>query len=182
MDVSSNSRYAELSWAGRARTGNRQLLDYVKDNEVVCRFKEPLSTKNIYKEIAKTKWLFTRILGMVLRSDGLVDFTFRSKDMALSSAKALNDLDLVRKSTAHADSAVEVRIDFISPGLLTDPITANLEQNRGELLGTPICISDRFNIQTETRVFKLERKKLEENPIPRYLYFGQYKFRVRYHS
>ena len=26
----------------------------------------------------------------------------------------------------------------------------------------------------------MERKKLEENPIPSYLYFGQYKFRVRY--
>ena len=117
---------------------------------------------------------------MVLRPGGLVDFTLRSKDMALSFAKALNDLDSVRSATAHADTVVEVRIDFIPPGFPTDPITAYLEQNHGELLGTPIRISDRFNIQTGTRVFKLERKKLEENPIPSYLYFGQYKFCVRY--
>ena len=28
----------------------------------------------------------------------------------------------------------------------------------------------------------MERKSLENNPIPSYLYFGQYKFRVRYHG
>ena len=180
MNFCSNSRFVELSWAGRVRTGNRQSIDCVKENEVVCRFKEVLSRENIYKEIAKTKWLFTRIVGLVLRPGGLVDFTLRSKDMALSFAKALNDLDSVRSATAHADTVVEVRIDFIPPGFPTDPITAYLEQNHGELLGTPIHISDRFNIQTGTRAFKLERKKLEENPIPSYLYFGQYKFRVRY--
>ena len=49
-----------------------------------------------------------------------------------------------------------------------------------ELLGTPIRITDRFNIQRRTRVFKLEREKLDENPIPSYFYFGKYKFRVRY--
>ena len=101
--------------------------------------------------------------------------------MALSFAKALNDLDSVRSAAAHADTVVEFRIDFIPPGFPTDPITAYLEQN-GELLGTHIRISDRFNIQIRTRVFKLERKNLEENPIPNYLYFGQYKFRVRYQS
>ena len=95
MDVISNSRYVELSWAGRVRTGNRQSVDYLKDSEVVCRFKEALSRENIYKKIAKPKWLFTRIVGMVLRPGGLVDFTLRSKDMALSFAKALNDLDSV---------------------------------------------------------------------------------------
>ena len=117
---------------------------------------------------------------MVLRPGGLVDFTLRSKDMALSFAKALNDIDSVQSATAHADTVVEVRIDFIPPGFPTDPITAYLEQNHGELLGTPIRISYRFNIQTGTRVFKLERQKLEENPIPSYLYFGQYKFHVKY--
>ena len=100
--------------------------------------------------------------------------------MALSFAKALNELDLIRSTTAHADTVVEVRVDFIPPGFPTDPIKTYLEQNHGELLGTPIRISDRFNIQTGTRVFILERKKLEENPIPSYLYFGKYKFRIRY--
>ena len=57
---------------------------------------------------------------MVLRPGGLVDFTLRSKDMALSFAKALNGLDSVRSATAHADTVVEVRIDLIPPGFPTD--------------------------------------------------------------
>ena len=179
-ETSNNSRHVELSWAGRVRTGNKQSFDYMKDTEVICRFKEPLLREAIYKEILKTKWPLTRIVGMVLRPGGLVDFTLKSKDLALSFAKALNELESIKTATAHADTVVEVRIDFIPPGFPSEPITNYLEQNHGELLATPIRISDRFNIQTGTRVFKLEREKLEENPIPSYLFFGKYKFRVRY--
>ena len=50
---------------------------------------------------------------MVLRPGGLVDFTLKSKEMALSFAKALNELDSIRSATAHADTVVEVRVDFI---------------------------------------------------------------------
>ena len=180
MTANSNSRHVELSWACRVRTGNRQSFDYAKEFEVICRFKEPLLREQIYKEITKTKWPLTRIVGMVLRPAGLVDFTMKSKEMALNFAKALNELDSVRNAIAHADNVVEVRIDFIPPGFPTDPIKTYLEQNHGELLGTPIRITDRFNIQTGTRVFKLEREKLEEHLIPSYLFFGKYKFRVRY--
>ena len=180
MATSSNSRNIELSWAGRVRTGNRQSFENAQDNEVICRFKETLLREHVYKEVAKTKWPLTQIVGMVLRPGGLVDFTLKSKDMALSFAKALNELDSIRSATAHADTVVEVRVDFIPPGFPTDPIKNYLEQNHGKLLETPIRITDRFNIQIGTRVFKLEREKLEENPIPSYLYFGKYKFRVRY--
>ena len=180
MTASPISRNVELTWAGRIRTGNRQAFEYAQDNEVICRFQEPLLREQVYKEVVKTKWPLTRIVGMVIRPGGLVDFTLRSKDMALNFAKALNELESIRSATAHADTVVEVRVDFIPPGFPTDPIKNYLEQNHGELLGTPIRISDRFNIQTATRVFKLEREKLEENPIPSYLFFGKYKFRVRY--
>ena len=180
MTASPISRNVELTWAGRIRTGNRQAFEYAQDNEVICRFKEPLLREHVYKEVAKTKWPLTRIVGMVIRPGGLVDFTLKSKDMALNFAKALNELDSIRSATAHADTVVEVRIDFIPPGFPTDPIKNYLEQDHGELLETPIRISDRFNIQTGTRVFELEREKLEENPIPSYLFFGKYKFRVRY--
>ena len=180
MATSYNSRNVELSWAGRVRTGNRQSFEYAKNNEVIFRFKEPLLREHIYKEIAKSNWPLTRIIGMVLRPGGLVDFTLKSKEMALSFAKALNELDSIRSATAHADTVVEVRVDFIPPGFPTNPIKSYFEQNHGELLGTPIRITDRFNIQTGTRVFKLEREKLNENAIPSYLYFGKYKFRVRY--
>ena len=152
MATSSNSRH---SWAGIFRTGKRQSFEYAKDNEVICRFKESLLREHIYKEIAKTKWPLTRIVGMVLQPGGLVDFTLRSKDRELSFAKALNELNSVRNAIAHADTVVEVRVDIIFPGFPTDPIKTYLEQNHGELIGTSIRISDRFNIQTGTRVFKL---------------------------
>ena len=116
-ETSNNSRHVELSWAGRVRTGNRQSFDYMKDTEVTCRFKEPLLRESIYKEITKTKWPLTRIVGMVLRLRGLVDFTQKTKDLALSFAETLNDLESIRTATAHADTMVEVRIDFIPPRL-----------------------------------------------------------------
>ena len=121
-ETSNNSRHVELSWAGRVRTGNKQSFDYMKDAEVTCRFKELLLREAIYKEIIKTKWPLTRIVGMVLRPGGLVDFTLKTKDLALNFAKALNELESIRTATAHADIVVEVRIDFIPPGFPQNPL------------------------------------------------------------
>ena len=176
----SNARTVELSWAGRVRTGNKKMFDYEKDFEVTCRFKDILSRKEIYKEVQKANWSFTKIVGMVLRPGGLVDFTLRSKELALKFAKVLNELESVKNATAHADTVVEVRIDFIPPGFPSEPIIEYLINNHGEILDTPIRIMDRYNIQTGTRVFKMDREKLQQNPIPSYLYFGKYKFRTRY--
>ena len=118
---------------------------------------------------------------MILRSAGLVDFTLKSKDLALKFAKSLSNLEFIQNSTAHANTVIEVRIDFIPPGFPTEPISEYLNNNHGEILITPIRISYRFNIQTGTRILKMDRKNLEtNNPIPSYIYFGQYKFRVRY--
>ena len=110
----------------------------------------------------------------------LVDFTMKSKESALKIAKSLSNLESVQNVSAHADTVVEVRIDFIPTGFPTEPISKYLINNHGEISTTPIRITDRFNIQTGTQVFKMERKNLDNNPIPSYLYFGQYKFRVRY--
>ena len=117
---------------------------------------------------------------MVLRPGGFADFTLKSKETALQFAQTLNTLESIRSATAYADRVVEVRIDFIPPGFPSEPILAYLEQNHGEIVGTPIRIANRFNIQTGTRVFKMIRENLETNPITSYLYFGKYKFRVRY--
>ena len=174
------TKTVQLSWAGRVRTGNRRSFDYEKDYEVVCKFKEALTREAIYKEIEKTKWPLSGLVGMVLRPGALVDFTLKSKELALKFAKALSNLESVQNVSAHADTVVEVRIDFIPPGFPSEPISEYLTNQHGEILTTPIRITDRFNIQTGTRVFKMERKNLENNPIPSYLYFGQYKFRVRY--
>ena len=56
----------------------KQDFEYVKDFEVGCRFNKNLSRENIYKEIEKTKWPLSRLVGMVLRPGGFVDFTLRS--------------------------------------------------------------------------------------------------------
>ena len=72
-------RQVPVSWAGRVRTGNRQAFEYVKDFEVSCRFNENLTREQIYKEIEKTKWPLSRVVGLVLRPGGLVDFTLKSK-------------------------------------------------------------------------------------------------------
>ena len=179
QDSNTNCRQVPISWAGRVRTGNKQTFEYVKDYEVTCRFKEPLTRENIYR-VEKAKWPLARVVGMVLRPSGLVDFTMKSKESAIQFAQTLITLDSIRSATAYADRVVEVRIDFIPSGFPSEPISAYLEQNHGEIIGTPLRITDRFNIQTGTRVFKMIRENLETNPITSYLYFGKYKFRVRY--
>ena len=68
----SHARTVELSWAGRVRTGNKKVFDYEKVYEVIYRFKEILSKEEIYKEVQKANWPFTRIVDMVLRPGRLV--------------------------------------------------------------------------------------------------------------
>ena len=111
------ARTVELSWTGCVRIENKRSFDYVKDHEAICRFKEVLTREGIYKEIQKTNWPLQQILGMVLRPGGLVDLTLRSNDAALKFAKTLSELDSIKTATAHADTVVEVRIDFIPPRL-----------------------------------------------------------------
>ena len=173
-------RQVPISWAGRVRTGNKQAFEYVKDFEVNCQFNDNLTRENIYRQIEKTKWPLSRVVGMVLRPGGLVDFTLKSKESAVNFAQTLKLLDSVKSATVYADSVVAVRIDFIPPGFPSEPILSYLQQNHGEIIGIPIRIADRFHIQTGTRVFKMTREDLEENPIASYLFFGKYKFRVRY--
>ena len=138
----SHARTVELSWAGRVRTGSKKMFDYEKDYEVTCRFKDIFSREEIYKEVQKANWPFTKIVGMVLRPGGLVDFNLRPKELALKFAKVLNDLESVKNATAHADMVVEVQIDFIPPGFPSEPIIEYLTHNHGEILDTPIPLSE----------------------------------------
>ena len=120
------------------------------------------------------------IVVILMRFGNLVDFTLKTKENAVKMAESLRNFENIRDVVAHADSVSEVRIDFIPPRFLTEPIIEYLTSKHGQVLYSPIRISDRFNIQTGTRVFKMERKSLETNPIASFLYFGKYKFRVRY--
>ena len=78
---------------------------------------------------------------MVLRPGGLADFTLKSKESVLQFAQTLNTLDSIRSTTAYADRVVEIRIEFIPPGFPSEPISAYLEQNHGEIIGTPIVLA-----------------------------------------
>ena len=105
--MTENCKTVQLSWAGRIRTGNRRIFDYEKDFEVVCKFKEVMTRETIYKELEKTKWPLSGLVGMVLRPGVLVDFTLKSKEAALKFAKSLNNLESVQNVSAHADTVVE---------------------------------------------------------------------------
>ena len=110
----------------------------------------------------------------------MVDFTLKTKENAIKMAESLRKSEIIRDVVTHADSVSEVKIDFIPPRFLSKPIVEYLTSKHGEVLHAPIRISDRCNIQTGTRVFKMEKKSLETNPTPSFIFFGKYKFRVRY--
>ena len=85
---------------------------------------------------------------MVLRPGGLVDFTLKSNELALKFAKLLNELESVKTATTHADTVVEVQIDFIPPGFPSEPIMKCLTHNFGEILDTPL----KFRTDTISRL------------------------------
>ena len=115
-----------------------------------------------------------------MRPGSLVDFTLRTKENEIKMVECFRKSHIVRNVVAHADSVTEVKIDIIPPRFPSDPISEYLSRKHRKILQTPVRISNRFNIQTGTRVFKWERKSVETNPIPSFLYLGKYKFRVRY--
>ena len=175
-----SSSQVEPTWAARVRSGNKKHFEYENDHEVTSKFLVNPTRESVYKEIKKLNWPFTTILGMVMRPGNLVDFTLKSTENAIKMAECLRKSDFVRDVVAHADSVTEVRIDFIPPRFPTDPISEYLTSRHGEILQTLVRISNRYNIHNGTRVFKMQRKSLETNPIPSFLYFAKYKFRVRY--
>ena len=180
MQASSSNNRIEPTWAARVRTGNKQHFEYENDFEVTVKFLNNVTREEVYKEVKKVNWPIATIVGIVMRPGNLVDFTLKTKENAVKMAESLRNSENIRDVVAHADSVSEVRIGFIPPRFPSEPIIEYLTSKHGQVLHTPIRISDRFNIQTGTRVFKMERKSLETNPIASFLYFGKYKFRVRY--
>ena len=162
--MTENCKTVQLSWAGRVRTGNRRIFDYEKDFEVVCKFKEAMTREAIYKELEKTKWPLSGLVGMVQRPGALVDFTLKSKEAAFKFAKSLSNLESVQNVSAHADTVIEVRIDFIPSGFPTEPISEYLTNNHGEILTTPIRTTDRFKYSNWNPRFQIGKKKFRQQP------------------
>ena len=95
-------------------------------------------------------------------------------------AESFKKSEIIRDVVAQAESVSEVRNDSIPPQFPSEPILEYLTSEHGEVLHTPIRISDRFNIQTGTRAFKMERKGLKTNSTHSFLFIGKRKLRVRY--
>ena len=88
-----------------------------------------------------------------MRPGNLVDFTLKTKENVVKMAESLRKSEIIRDVVTHADYVSEVRIDFIPPRFPSKPIVEYLTSKHGEVLHSPIRISDRCNIQTGTRVF-----------------------------
>ena len=72
----------------------------MSDFEVSCRFNENPTREQIYKEIEKTKWPLSRVVGLVLRQAGLVDFTLKSKEPAVNFAQISKNLESIKNAIA----------------------------------------------------------------------------------
>ena len=85
----------------------------------------------------------------------------------------------VKDVTAYADSNVDVRLDFAPARFPESAIVDFLIENQGEILKS-IRLKDPNGIQIGSRIYNMARSDLNQNPIPSFLYFGRYKFQVRY--
>ena len=73
----------------------------------------------------------------------------------------------------------DVRVNYIPPHFPDQPIVDCIMLNHGQT-ENPYRMKDIYGIQTGTRIYKLQKKDLEAKPISSYLYFGKYKFSVKY--
>ena len=80
---------------------------------------------------------------------------------------------------AHADSMKNVRVNYIFPHFPDQPIVNYIILDHGQIEKS-YRIKDIYGIQTGSRIYKLQRKDLEAKPIPSCLYFGKFKFFVKY--
>ena len=174
-----NEQHAQLSWAGRVRSGIRNPFEYNKDCEVTCKLVNVKDRSDIFNLLQEVRFGAANFEGIVLRSGHLVDFTLKNKSYALKLAKLLKENDKVQEVIAYAESNVDVRILHVPPRFPETPLFDYIQLNHGQIIKT-FRQKDRYNLETGVRIFKLERKNLENNPIPSFLFFGKYKFLVKY--
>lgn len=170
---------AIVSWAGRVRNGNKSKFEYNQDNEVTCRFFPGSSRDDIYQLLQEIKFGVNNLEGIVTRPGQLADFTVKNKPAAIKLAELLQKSGKVKNVTAYALSIVDVRFEYVPPNFPDAPILDYLRGNHGEVQNFR-RITDKYGIQNGVRIFKLNRQDLENRPLPSFLYFGKYKFSIRY--
>ena len=133
----------------------------------------------LYLLLQEIKFNVANLEGIVTRPGQLVDFTLKNKNTALKLANMLKENPKVKDVLAHADNMRDVRLSYVPPNFPEQPIIDYMTLNHGQIEKT-YRLKDIYGIQTGTRVYKLQRRVLEVKPIPSYLYFGKYKFVVKY--
>ena len=87
--------------------------------------------------------------------------------------------DKVQEVIAYAESNVDVRIAHIPTLFPETPLEDYIQLNHGQIIKT-FWQRDRLDLETGVRIYILEQKDLDRNPVTSYLYFGKYKFPVSY--
>ena len=174
-----NEQHAQLSWAGRVRSGIRNPFEYNKDCELTCKLVNVKDRSDIFNLLREVRFSTINFEGIVLRSGYLVDFTLKNKSYSLKLAKLLKENDKVQEVIAYAESNVDVRIAHVPPRFPETPLFDYIQLNHGQIIKT-FRQKDCYNLETGVRIFKLEQKDLENNPIPSFLFFEKYKLLVKY--
>ena len=174
-----DAHVAQPTWAGRVRNGIKNSFEYNKDTEVTCKLINGKDRSDIYKLLQEIQFGHTNFEGIVTRPGQLVDFTLKNKITALKFANMLKENPKVKDVLAHVDNIRDVRLSYVPPNFPEQPIIDYMTLNHGQIEKT-YRLKDIYGIQTGTRVYKLQRRDLEVKPIPSYLYFGKYKFAVKY--
>ena len=170
---------AQPTWAGRVRNGMKNNFEYNIESEVTCKFIYGKDRSDIYNLLQEIQFQPSNLEGIVTRPGQLLDFTLKSRNAALKFASMLRENSKVKNVLAHADSMRDVRVSYVPPNFPEQPILDYITLNHGQIEKT-YRLKDVYGVQTGTRIYKLQRKDLETKPIPSYLYFGKYKFSVKY--
>ena len=134
---------------------------------------------DVYDLLEQIQFGYNNIEGLVTRPGRFIDFTLKTKQHALTLARILKKSNRVKYVTAYAEDFIEVQVHYVPPLFPENPIPDYLQNNHGEISNSKRW-RDKLNIDMGVRTFKMKREDLEKNPIPTHIWFGKYKFMVRY--
>ena len=179
IGLSTSKQHVSLSRAGRVRNGMKNVFECNKDCKVTCKFVNAKDRTKIFNFLYEIRFGPANLEGIVLRSGQLVDFHSKKKKLCFSTGEKIKANDKVQEIIAYAESNVDVRIAHIPSLFPGTHLEDYIQLNHGQIIKN-FRQRDRFNLETEVRIYKLERKNLDNNPISSYSYFGKYKFPVSY--
>ena len=85
----------------------------------------------------------------------------------------------VEDVSVYADSNTDVRIGYVPPHSPNQPIVNYRVHNHGKI-NKPFKQKGQLKLKQMSESANFNKKDLKNNPITNYLYFGKYKFSIRY--